>query len=364
MPDLLGIIAALTGPFLLTIGLTVWDKRWKGHYVSLNLFKCTIATIIFLIILSIYYSTQFTDFSEIKSRYNYEDTSWLLFSSFIGIIIGDNFWLFALQILGVRKLILVDCLKPFMACFLSWLYLGETGFAKPNFILGLVLCCSGVFVTALETSGEETVESDVEATAMNENKESIENVTKTTFLDKMYNQKDQTTLVVMARYSVGALNVTLDMFARAFTKEHSGVLNTIEINTIRFGSCVVVIGIASLIARLIYSKNLENKNMNNESETASELRVLGTSWYEMPNQSVKNWIWCGTGVVFVTFACPTLTIFALMRLSFVLQDALTSVGPIYTIPVVYFIKNEKVSLKGWASAVMCMAGIFILVLWK
>lgn len=332
--------------------------------MSLNLFKCTIATIIFLVILSIYYFTQFTDFSEIKSRYNYEDTSWLLFSSFIGIIIGDNFWLFALQILGVRKLILVDCLKPFMACFLSWLYLGETEFFKPNFILGLVLCCSGVFVTALETSGEENVKYGEEATEMNGNQESVEQVTKKTFLDKMYDQKNQTKLVVVARYSVGALNVTLDMFARAFTKEHSGVLNTIEINTIRFGSCVVVIGTSSLIARLMYSKKTEIKITDIEQEFSSELQVLGTSWYEMPNQSVKNWIWCGTGVFFVTFACPTLTIFALKRLSFVLQDALTSVGPIYTIPVVYFIKNEKVSWKGCLSAVMCVAGIFILVLWK
>ena len=66
----------------------------------------------------------------------------------------------------------------------------------------------------------------------------------------------------------------------------------------------------------------------------------------------------------MTFSFGALTIFALNRMPFVLHDALTSVGPIYTIPVVYFIKHERVSLKGCLAVLMCVAGICILVLWK
>jgi hypothetical protein len=48
-----GIIAALLVPFTVSVGLTVWDQKWRGHVVALNLFKGTIASLGFVIVTSV-----------------------------------------------------------------------------------------------------------------------------------------------------------------------------------------------------------------------------------------------------------------------------------------------------------------------
>ena len=45
-----GIVAALSAPFLLDVGFLIWDKHWKGSSFALNLYKCTLASIGFLIL--------------------------------------------------------------------------------------------------------------------------------------------------------------------------------------------------------------------------------------------------------------------------------------------------------------------------
>ena len=49
---------------------------------------------------------------------------WLAFSSLLGIVIADTLWrLAALQILGARRMIAIDALKPFVAAFMGYFLL-------------------------------------------------------------------------------------------------------------------------------------------------------------------------------------------------------------------------------------------------
>ena len=43
----------------------------------------------------------------------------------LGIVVGDNTWLRALQLLGARRVILVDALKPWLAAILGHFLLDE-----------------------------------------------------------------------------------------------------------------------------------------------------------------------------------------------------------------------------------------------
>ena len=57
--------------------------------------------------------------------FNGTDVGFLVLSSVIGILIGDNTWLEALRLIGARRVIVVDTLKPFMASVLGVVILNE-----------------------------------------------------------------------------------------------------------------------------------------------------------------------------------------------------------------------------------------------
>lgn len=71
----------------------------------------------------------------------------LVLSSLLGIIIGDLAELEALRLVGARRVLLIDTIKPFMASFLGMFFLGErlTIFA----FLGMVLTAFGVYIVLM-----------------------------------------------------------------------------------------------------------------------------------------------------------------------------------------------------------------------
>jgi hypothetical protein len=79
-----GALAAISSSLLMTVGFIVWDQNWKGSVFHLNLFKCALASILFLLV-AFFLST--------PSRWAVEDVVMLCISSFIGIVIGDLLWL-------------------------------------------------------------------------------------------------------------------------------------------------------------------------------------------------------------------------------------------------------------------------------
>ena len=97
--DASGILAALVAPLSMTIGFVIWDDQWHGSAFALNLFKCTLASAMFLLTVG---SIKLAGASG-WSSWALGTVGWLVISSMAGIVIGDNTWLFALELLGSRK---------------------------------------------------------------------------------------------------------------------------------------------------------------------------------------------------------------------------------------------------------------------
>ena len=120
---ILGVVAALSAPLIMTIGFYIWDGLWSGSSLGLNIFKGTLATVIFLIIIGIinlasnqiYFQHQGTN----------EDIGWIVLSAFIGITIGDTCWLQSMAMIGARRVIIVDVTKPFLAAIIGFIGLNE-----------------------------------------------------------------------------------------------------------------------------------------------------------------------------------------------------------------------------------------------
>ena len=52
----IGLIAAISAPLFMTIGFLIWDIEWKkagGSAFALNMFKCNLASLAFLIMCGI-----------------------------------------------------------------------------------------------------------------------------------------------------------------------------------------------------------------------------------------------------------------------------------------------------------------------
>ena len=106
-----GIVAALSAPFLLDVGFLIWDKHWKGSSFALNLYKCTLASIGFLILsfatrppgAALAYDDATSEHSGRgpafpPELFTVQAVGFLMLSSTIGILIGDWTWLEALQL--------------------------------------------------------------------------------------------------------------------------------------------------------------------------------------------------------------------------------------------------------------------------
>lgn len=155
-----GIIASSFSPLIMTVGFFIWDDKWGGvggSAFALNLYKCTTASLGFMIMSFICgFTTATTTFNSSSSStaaaaaaaFSTRNVGYLILSSTLGIIIGDVLWLQALLILGAKQVIVIDSLRPFCAAILGRLILNETlGLAAWG---GMVLTVGGVVIVAIE----------------------------------------------------------------------------------------------------------------------------------------------------------------------------------------------------------------------
>ena len=81
---------------------------------------------------------------------------YLMLSSVIGIVIGDLTWLEGLRLLGPRRVIVMDSLKPFLAAVFGWALLDEE--LKLGALGGIILTVIGILLVSLES--EPTLEQE------------------------------------------------------------------------------------------------------------------------------------------------------------------------------------------------------------
>jgi drug/metabolite transporter (DMT)-like permease len=420
----LGVTAALGGPFVMTIGFILWDDHWKGSAYSLNLFKCCGASLGFLIVFLSVRAGKDDDENQLfpPDIFTGEAVSFLLLSSTIGLVIGDVMWLEGLRLLGARRTIMMDSIKPFLAALFGWLILDEE--LRPAAVGGIALTVAGVLLVALETSSTTSEEEkEKEKAAENESisddnmstspdamgtaadsggeapseildedsiddpveiDESLEVSTETPALPSPSEplKKHRTVRQMRAGYVWSLLNVVFDTYGAVLIKQYGEGMTVWEIGLIRFGFAGLVLLVLSLSivvyvrGRIILLRQLgvepadqaimaSTGNDDDDDDTTEKGGVNDqqpTAWYALPinEMSRSSWAHVSGGVMLVAFLQPTLTTYALFEIAVALALTLGSAGPLYSLPLAYFLQKEVPTVRAYAGAVLAVAGIVVL----
>lgn len=372
-----GLAAALGAPALSALGCLLWDRYWAGSAFALNLFKCAFATILFAVTVGA------DGRSSLPSKGSV--VPWLCFSSLLGIIVGDLAWLASMRLLGARRVILVDSLKPFLAAILGGA-LGER--LTPIAAGAMVLSVLGILAVALERTTGTVAE--------------IESVG------------------TRARgFALAIANVCFDVVGAVITKRFAVELGPWEIGLCRFGFAALVMTIVALGAAVhaalrrstvtgprseeaqteasggpadvqlrpsaqqeveavapvpeVLVNGLDGDGNGDGGEkarpkvatevlldptSASPARAASARWHGMPRgMGVRAWASVSFGVMLVTFLAVGLGNVALFRLPLGLFLTLQSLGPIYALPIALVVKREVASTRAWAGSIVAVVGV-------
>lgn len=441
----LGIMAALTSPLVMNVGFIIWQDHWKGSAFSLNLFKCNLASVGFLVLSCATGSRQNGNVLFASNVFTTEAVGYMILSGMIGIVIGDWAWLRGLQLLGARRTILLDSIKPFLASLLGYLILGEK--LRLAALAGIVATVAGVILVSFERTASNQLDNEVQddfAGTANVSQESnmcssgssspqnnedgetskdndacgmhgivepassvidgyakeidatndhniilsgtvINSVDRIAInstdgsqssedVEKITPSKGRTPGELKQGYVLSLLNAGLDTYGAVLTKQYGVGMTVWEINLIRFGFAGLSMLLLSILLTFwtkAYKQHLppsagRDASMSN-SPSQPNFHNSPTRWFHLPvrNMHRSNWFHVTGGVVLVTFAAPTLFNYALFQIALALTLTLTSVGPLYSLPLEYIFDSEKriPSWKAIVGAILAVFGIVVLALW-
>ena len=299
----LAIAGGAVAPGLMAFGLFVWADAWTYSPLALNAFKCALGSSLFGLVVLIFYRRPMPERAVL----------WLAFSSLLGIVIADTLWLAALQILGARRMIAIDALKPFVAAFMGYFLLGD---AVPWLgYLGVVVCALGVYLLNVESAEKKEADED----AVEADDVAVEEATEPPYL---------------RGYAYATVNVVLDVYAATITVAERGPLSSAEVNLIRFG-------LAAVLLVMVWA-----------------FRAAREKKQDKP-MARRDWLRVALGVVFVTFLTPLITVWTMFVLPLAVAVTLWSLTPLWALPVsVYF--GQNVSSRAGAGALLATGGVVML----
>lgn len=337
-----GVLTASLSPLAMTFGFILWGKHWQSTPFALNIFKCTVASFIFML-------SQWM-VSTRASQASLSEQGMIFLSSLLGIVIGDNTWLAALQLIGAKQVIVIDTLKPFLAALLgAWVLHEELSW---KIALGIITSSIGILLVSLDRESHE---------------EGLEANNSTSSTKRSSRQ-------LLQGYCLAAINVILDAVGSLLTKIYGEKMTTWEINFLRFGFASVVMAFLcmamyvmkggvkkSALSRSSYEM-VERGNPSHAKDVALE-NVSVDAWYVFPTydkMSYEQWGHVVLGILFVTFICPALSNYALFQIPLGICLTLTSLGPIYSVPLVWFMTGETTGRQGMLGAILAVGGIFVM----
>jgi drug/metabolite transporter (DMT)-like permease len=401
--ETVGVLAAAATPLLGAIGLFIWSKVWTGDAFALNLVKCSVGTLGFVV------AGVASRSGAWLSNASAEVTAWLVLSAFIGIVVGDNLWLHSLRVLGARRVILIDILKPFIALGMAKAALGEG--VSVAVALGMCVTLGGVLTVSLEENRTGDEAADVESSdreygntgSRNDTnaRDTETDVAETNDIEDVVGAVDENPTPEHLRasassaprrnpalktlkppfspsafvggYVAAAANVALDTWGTVLTKQHGGALNTWEINFVRFGSAAATLALVAA-AKVFLSRLRRNAADSSPvafrrgDEVARDdvvaLRVKDEvvsrktpTWTLFPALSKRAWVQILLGVAFTTFLAPGLGNYALFRVSsLAVFSTLMCVGPIYALPLGKIVNDEPVTVRALIGSVVAILG--------
>jgi drug/metabolite transporter (DMT)-like permease len=363
----LGISSALVAPFMMVLGFIIWDNHWNGSAFSLNLYKCNLAAIGFAIV-SLYgrYSVG-AGFAQPDTIFTTEKVGFLMLSSTIGILIGDWTWLEGMRLLGARKVIVMDSLKPFLAALLGEIFLGET--LQPAAFVGLMLTVVGVSLVGLEKENitheeqEAAIETDPEPNSPFEIEVAFETEDSLllSYAEQRKNRKLSTRENIYG-LTMAVLNVILHTFGALLTKKYGVGMTTWEINFIRFGfsgMCMTLLSFSLRLPQTVSDIGLQYRRVSNEAVSVAAHDTVKEAWYRLPEMKLSSWMRISLGVAFVSFFMPALTNYAMFQISLALLLTLESIGPLYSLPLSFLLQNERPTYRACIGAILAVAGILV-----
>lgn len=221
----------------------------------------------------------------------------LAISSIMGIIIGDSAWLTALKLIGARKVIFVDSLKPFLAAFFGSL-LNDEPFTIQS---GLALCCCtiGIVMVCLENESRNDTEkssppetvielvkikpnySPLQTDALEDEEEAeavalgITDIEENSYNTIRYDTSSVTGdgalshasyfLPQVFGYCCASINVLFDVYGSVLTKQNGVELNTWEVNFVRFGFagfCMTIFSCCAYLMRVVSEMETWERHAN------------------------------------------------------------------------------------------------------
>jgi drug/metabolite transporter (DMT)-like permease len=334
------IAATLASPLLTTIGL-IFYETWTGSAVALNLVKCTWGSSLFLLVIAAEY---LTDAPPVLPKADV--AGWLVFSSILGIVVGDVMWLQSLQMLGTRRVMLLGTLQPLFAMVAGSLLLGQPITATPYTSLGVVVTCAGL---ALSAVGKPTTDAKEEYAVTAQHAVTVEEMPHAGVadhhailtVDAAGARMSWRRLIVGALFAAG--NVAFDVAGAVITRYHGQQLSTWTINVVRFGSASVLTAAGMACARCFSSLR----------------RDPSPEWTLLPSLRLRGWAKIFLGASIVTFATPALLNFSLFYMSLGAWTALGSLGPVYAVVVLWVLRGEVTPPAGLAGAALAAAGATI-----
>ena len=321
------LLAAAVAPLLMTLGCIVWGEDWKGSPFSLNMFKCGMAGSMFVVI-SVAQNSRGLG---LMCSQPGATVGPLIVSSILGIVIGDNAWLAALQVLGARKVILVDSLKPLLSVMCGAALFNES-LTVPR-LVGAVLTCGGIAVVCLERETDQ--EQQQQQQQQQQQPQQVQGLSQFT------------------GFVLAFANVALDVFGSVLTRQAGKDLTTWEINAVRFGFAALALGSVSLTAREVawWRADKTLQNLMKEQETP---------WWDLPlTQPARSWRRVSCGVILVTLLCPALSNWALFYMPLGLALTLGSIGPVYAV-FLDWARGKPVSTRAAIATLVCTAGVALL----
>lgn len=414
-----GILAALASPLVMTMGFLVWEDHWKGSAYALNLYKCSTASIGFLVLSLIIQSNHETDDNSPggilfpTEIFTARSVGFLMLSSTIGILIGDWTWLQALQLMGARRVILMDSIKPFLAALFGWWLLDED--LRLPALGGIALTVTGILIVSLEQTnmGDENENDDNQTKTEKEGADTRNNAAESTvpvhksdskiikhdilpltvsegrdctiatsspipcnpdpvgidqpnseskLHNNQHNRQD-----IKVGYLMSILNVVLDTYGAVLIKQYGTQMTVWDINLIRFGFAGLVMMSNSIL--LYCHKHLQSLLLKRQPRATSNTIQSSADetgkdpWYALPVQQMtrSSWLRVSAGVVLVTFLTPTLSNYALFEIAVGLALTLSSIGPLYQMPLSYLMQTHSIpSLRSILGAILAVSGIVVL----
>lgn len=377
-----GFAGAALSPLFCAVGITIWDKHWfgsGGHAYMLNIFKGLTMGFLFAIWTAAGFATG------VNGCWSVGAVAWLCLSSVIGIVVGDTLWLFALERLGAREMILIDSLKPFLFALFAFGILRED-ILWPWWVGCVITTGSIVWVSnererakrAPESSStrrtardaaqlQDGHEPSIECSAVVLNGGSTASgqciaVAVPSVQPVDGGAKHDSVRTRRRRYIEGwlaaASNVLFDQLGAVVTKRYASEMQTWEINLVRFGFAAIC-----LLVPLCFRAGLLQACAPSGA-AASRIHAFDRAaghWHKLPTLGSKRaWAIVLLGCLSTTLACPILSTWSLFRISTALYGVLTSTGPIYALFVVRVIKGERSTARAWCGGGLAVLGVALL----